>query len=234
MKLKDAIDENGGERGGFVQIDLKGLTSMDATGFSALSDVAKAAVEKGQEVVFISPNDRISRALDKIDNAKVISCQRKTNKIRDKKFPAKKLPIEPLDAVDFEFPNHPRILHNLRNQVVEYAQKMPFTVDDLDDIRLAVGEAGANAIRHGSNPDWSKIAVRIERYDDAIKIFVADKGLGFNPDDIAPVEEDSLADSGRGIMFMKAVMDEVVIHSNKNGTVVELTKRTRDDMINNS
>ena len=87
-----------------------------------------------------------------------------------------------------------------------------------------MGEALANAIRHGSPADGeSEIRVRIRAYPERIVLEVLDNGPGF--DGAHSGSEDLYAPGGRGIMFMRALMDRVEYDAPPTGgTVVRLTK----------
>ena len=92
------------------------------------------------------------------------------------------------------------------------------------DIRVALGEALANALRHG-RPDSGdgQVSVRVAAYDDRVILEVTDNGEGF--DGTISAVKDLYAPSGRGIMFMHALMDRVEFAvAEGGGTVVRLTK----------
>ncbi len=130
-----------------------------------------------------------------------------------------------LESVEFEIPSQPEMIHEVRSRAADFARRMPFTSEQIDDIKLAVSEAATNALRHGATPDGCRIAVRLERRPDALAITVRDKGCGFDPDAVCLPGPEWLGENGRGIWFMRAVMDEVTFRSNYPGTVVELVKR---------
>lgn len=79
-------------------------------------------------------------------------------------------------------------------------------------IKLAMEEALTNAFRHGNKSDPSKhIIVRFKITTDQIEIEVADEGEGFEPDHVPDPTLPEFIDRphGRGIMLMKAYLDEV-------------------------
>ena len=115
----------------------------------------------------------------------------------------------------------------IRYRVVEFARSMPFTEDELEDIKLAVGEASANAVRHGAAAPPCKVGVRMERRARCLKISITDRGCGFDPASVRPLAPDSLDETGRGIAIMRALVDKVRFRFNHPGTRVELTKRVR-------
>jgi serine/threonine-protein kinase RsbW len=130
-----------------------------------------------------------------------------------------------LREVEFEMPSRPSRVWHIRDRVRKFARSVPFTPDQIDDICIAVGEAATNAVKHGRNPFYPRIQVRIERQADALRVFVTDKGPGFDPCDICPPKAGDLCECGRGIMCMRSLMDEVVFHRLDPGMCVELVKR---------
>lgn len=80
-------------------------------------------------------------------------------------------------------------------------------------IKLALEEALTNAVKHGNAGDPTKeVTVRYAVTPDKVVIIVRDEGGGFIPDDIPdPTTAERLPlPQGRGIMLMRAYMDEVV------------------------
>lgn len=114
-----------------------------------------------------------------------------------------------------------------RSAVVSLLEALGIPESTLFDIRVAVGEALANAMRHGS-PGGSAdvVVVTVEAYDDRVAIEVSDQGCGF--DGTLPAEADLYAASGRGVMFMRALMDRVEFTvCDGGGTTVRLEKHVR-------
>lgn len=132
---------------------------------------------------------------------------------------------ETRDVVEFEVPSQPQMLSYIRARAADFARSMPFSDDDIEDIKLAIGEAATNAIRHGTSRDCHKIKIRFERGKDEMKVFVIDRGCGFDPESICSTPIDYMCEGGRGIMFMKALMNKVRFSSQKPGTCVEMTKK---------
>ncbi len=93
-------------------------------------------------------------------------------------------------------------------------------------IKLALEEAMTNAVKHGNQNDDSKsITVRYHVSDERVVIIVRDDGPGFQPEDIPdPTHPERISlPNGRGIMLMKAYMDEVRYRAK--GREVYLMKR---------
>lgn len=92
-------------------------------------------------------------------------------------------------------------------------------------IRLAMEEALCNAIRHGNRMDPSKVVEVDYDIDPARAIItVTDQGEGFDPSTVPdPTTDENLEKpTGRGIMLMRAYMDEV--HFNDRGNQVRMVK----------
>ncbi len=93
-------------------------------------------------------------------------------------------------------------------------------------IRLSLEEAITNAIKHGNQNDRSKhIHIRYRVDDEKAIISVADDGAGFDPGRVPdPTSPSRLSlPNGRGIMLMRAYMDEV--RYNRKGNEIRLVKK---------
>ena len=95
-------------------------------------------------------------------------------------------------------------------------------------IKLALEEGLNNAIRHGNRGDRSK-TVEVMSDIDARKlaITIVDQGRGFDPQAVPdPTADENLEKpSGRGIMLMRAYMDEV--RFNPRGNRLYMVKRNK-------
>ncbi|NTU71544.1 MAG: anti-sigma factor antagonist [Coriobacteriia bacterium] len=138
-----------------------------------------------------------------------------------------RLPEKPTRALwEHEFEMHPDVneLAGMRERVSELIAPLGFQESALFDIKVAMGEALANAVRHGSSePDDAMIEVGVFAYEDRVMIEVRDSGDGF--DGTPSPSDDLYAPGGRGIMFMRALMDRVEFtESVTGGTCVRLIK----------
>lgn len=122
-------------------------------------------------------------------------------------------------------PARPELIPELRRRVCQFAATMGFDGDALDDIRLAVGEALANALRHGCRGDpRCEIRVRAEVHPDRLVVEVEDPGGGFDPEGASPRSANSTDPGGFGVHFMRSVMDGVTFAIRPDATVVRLEK----------
>jgi len=86
------------------------------------------------------------------------------------------------------------------------------SADDFGALNIALSEALINAIKHGNNSDPSKLVqFTIEMNQDEARFIVENEGDGFNVNDIPHPRdpENLLKSSGRGVLMIKNIMDEV-------------------------
>jgi serine/threonine-protein kinase RsbW len=80
------------------------------------------------------------------------------------------------------FPARPEHLSDARRQVVEVARETGIPDAALDDVRLAVSEAVANAVLHGYRDGRpGDVTVLAEADDHRLKVVVTDDGCGMSP-----------------------------------------------------
>jgi serine/threonine-protein kinase RsbW len=101
--------------------------------------------------------------------------------------------------------------------------------DAVQDVQIAVREAATNAIRHGNGGNVRK-RVRVKLAVDVagLEVCVEDEGAGFDPSGVPdPLAPDNLCrSSGRGLLFMRALMDDVrFARTASGGTRVRMMKR---------
>ena len=108
-----------------------------------------------------------------------------------------------------------------------------FDEDALMSVGLAVREAVINAIKHGNRDDERKrvfveFAAAPPEAPPALLVQVRDQGEGFDPTTLADpgAEENLLKTSGRGLLLIRGLMDDVVVaRSAEGGTELRMLKR---------
>lgn len=130
----------------------------------------------------------------------------------------------PLWTRMLEVPAAPSSLALARSEVCDILQPLELSESALFDFRVAVGEALSNAIRHGSPlGEADTISISVSAHSDRVVLVVSDQGHGFDGDTASDC--DPYAPSGRGVMFMQALMDHVEFaHLPEGGTAVTLVK----------
>jgi anti-sigma regulatory factor (Ser/Thr protein kinase) len=125
---------------------------------------------------------------------------------------------------EFTFPATTRQLRAARRRVGAFAEVAGLDGDDLFELNVAVAEAMANAVVHGSPGGADDdVHVRFFCYEDEVAVEVVDGGEGM---DATPISAPpAAATSGRGIHFMRALTDAVHYTCGPLGTRVLLVKR---------
>ena len=116
------------------------------------------------------------------------------------------------------------LLPQARDFAEEAAAAVGFEQADRHAIRIAFGEAVANAIEHGSQPG-GPIDLRAALEGDSLALYIRDRGT-FVPR-VDPRGE--LPERGRGLAFMSELVDEVELQPSPEGTLVRLAKRLPAD-----
>lgn len=106
-------------------------------------------------------------------------------------------------------------------------RKLRVHEDCVGDVELAITEACTNVVKHSSGAH-DEYNVRIGIDGETCEISVSDAGVGFDHEghrgDTVPVS----AESGRGIILMRALVDNVQFVSRpQDGTIVHLVKSLR-------
>lgn len=154
-------------------------------------------------------------------------------------------------SIKIHIPSSTEYVRVVRLAVTGVASRMPFSYDDVEDIKLAVSEACNNAILHAADAGLDTpsantqaqldagvapptIGIVLTPWADRLEITVADEGR-VPPPGIAPqasnalpasnsvVEE--LQEGGMGLFLMQALMDHVEHHTGaESNTLVRLVK----------
>jgi serine/threonine-protein kinase RsbW len=90
------------------------------------------------------------------------------------------------------------------------------------DVKLAMSEAVTNAIRHGSSSPDDPIRIVVLAEGPALVFEVLDTGR-FVPR--VNRRGGALSESGRGLEFMRVLMDEVDLRPGEDGTLMRFIKR---------
>jgi stage II sporulation protein AB (anti-sigma F factor) len=113
--------------------------------------------------------------------------------------------------------------------VASAAAQLPFTLPEVEELRIAASEAVSNAVLHAYGPAArGEIEIAIELMADAMTVRVRDWGRGIGDPEQARRPEVSTLEGhlGLGFAFMEAMSDEVSVESRPGeGTTVTLRKR---------
>ena len=112
-------------------------------------------------------------------------------------------------------------LKEARDFAVRAAVEFGFGAEALYDVKLAMSEAVTNAIQHGSRSPDDPVRIVATEESGALVFEVLDTGT-FVP---RVVRRGDLPESGRGLEFMRLLMDEVELYPGASGTRLRLVKR---------
>ncbi|MBU8908758.1 anti-sigma B factor RsbW [Desertibacillus haloalkaliphilus] len=134
------------------------------------------------------------------------------------------------DFVDLKVPAKPEYVGIVRLTVSGIANRIGYSYDDIEDIKIAVAEACTNVVDHAYE-DSGNIAVSFHVCDDRLEIIVADKGESYDLDELratlGPIDVDKpigeLKEGGLGLFLINTLMDKVEI-SEESGVVIVMTK----------
>lgn len=124
-----------------------------------------------------------------------------------------------LPWTDVTIPNDLHAAAESEKHIVAQVERHGFSADETFAIRLAVEEALTNAIKHGNGGDPStNVYIRFAVAAHVAVIHVRDEGPGFIVENVPdPTAPDRISlPNGRGIMLMRAYMDEISYHGNGN------------------
>jgi serine/threonine-protein kinase RsbW len=110
-------------------------------------------------------------------------------------------------------------------EILDALQRFGYPEQTVFAINLSLEEALVNAVKHGNRCDPAKyITVRYDINVARAVIVIVDEGKGFCPNNVpdCTAEENLSRPCGRGIMLMRAYMDQV--HYSRNGSMVRLVK----------
>jgi serine/threonine-protein kinase RsbW len=136
------------------------------------------------------------------------------------------MPLSP-ESLPYQviIPNNLIAARKVEDQIMRQIQAMGYSPHCVFGIRLALEEALVNAVKHGNCGEASRrVFVSYDIGPDRAVVRVRDEGVGFNPEKVPdPTSPDRVClPCGRGIMLMRAYLDEVTYSDQ--GNEVQLVK----------
>ncbi len=124
------------------------------------------------------------------------------------------------------FSSHPRNVAPARNAVATFAKVCGFPDWEVEDIRLAAGEALSNAVEHGRGRRSPGFAVFCSFEDDELTVEVRDNGPGFGERDPERPLDPETPPRGYGVYLMRRLMNRVDFE--RGGSLVRMRRRRED------
>lgn len=135
------------------------------------------------------------------------------------------------DTIEITIPSKHEYLNVVRLTVSGIANRMGFSYDEIEDIKIALTEACTNSVNHAYLDREGKIQINFLIFTDRLEVIVADEGEKFNVqvafeknhriDAKTPVE--NLSEGGLGLLLIDTLMDKVEIKEDA-GITVSMTK----------
>ena len=209
-----------------LRVDVRDMEFLDSSGLSALVHAAKRAETLGTYVCLIGPPNQLQHLLH---------ITRLEGMFRLEEAPSLRPDVTeaafglPPSEVSFDLPCDPSALATARERVGGLLDGRGFSAEQRADVQLALGEAIANAIRHGCPRAQTPgpIRVRAACDSDGLTLGVTDPGPGFDAARLPAPDVTLLKEGGMGVFFMRSVMDTVKYHHDGRGNTVVMTKRLR-------
>lgn len=141
------------------------------------------------------------------------------------------------DHIQMSIPAKPEYVGVVRLTVSGVANRLGFTYDDIEDMKIAVAEACTNVVSHAYQ-DEGTMNVSFFLHDDRIEIIIADRGRSFDVeglrDRLGPVDSNKpvgdLKEGGLGLFLINTLMDKVEIND-ESGVVLMMTKFLQGDEV---
>ncbi|MEN6520671.1 MAG: anti-sigma factor antagonist [Armatimonadota bacterium] len=205
-----------------IAMDCSSVDFIDSSGIGTIIRWAQKLRAAGGELVLRSATQQTVHALQISGFADLLNIEH----VYDSPRPERKPCVSGLwQQVKFSIPLPADKNGLIRQRVTELAESMPFSRYQIDDIRLAVGEAVSNAIRHGCNGGESdRLSVNCTGDEEKLVIRVRYPGDKFDPDAVPIPDPCNPREGGMGIYFMRASMDSVDYTFDETGTTVTMTK----------
>ncbi len=137
------------------------------------------------------------------------------------------------DFVEMRLPAKPEYVGVVRLSVSGIANRMGFSYEDIEDLKVAISEAMTNATTHAyDDGEEGEVTIGFGIYPDRLEVMVADRGGSFDLDEvkqhIGPYQQnekiENLREGGFGLFLIDALMDKVEIN-NSFGVIVLMTKK---------
>jgi anti-anti-sigma factor len=227
-ELRDELDASIDSGCLNLVLDLSHVTYVDSTALGLLVWLDHKVLPRGGRVLLAGANRDVSRILELSGLARLATSIAVSEDVETALAGLEMghVPAQALWSREICIPADVNRLAGVRDEVAILVAPLGFGESAVFDIKVALGEALANAVRHGSPAEEGRVCVGVSAFDDRVVLEIADNGEGF--DGIHSGSDDLYAPSGRGIMFMRALMDRVEFEpAPGGGTLVRLVKHHR-------
>jgi serine/threonine-protein kinase RsbW len=154
------------------------------------------------------------------------TCIEKTLDCKAKCIDKKELIQDRHEKIEFEIPSVISLMHNILDYLMKRVEKVGVVNPETSNLFVALDEAFVNAVKHGNKFDANKLVrITADVSPEEARFTIEDEGEGFNvaeiPDPLNPAN--LFKTSGRGVLFIYNIMDEVKY--NERGNRLTMVKR---------
>lgn len=131
------------------------------------------------------------------------------------------------ENIEFELPSAISLMHIVLEYLMKRVEKLGVIKPEQSNLFVALDEAFVNAVKHGNKFDARKLVrISAEISKQEAKFTIEDEGEGFDVNNIPdPLDPTNLfKTSGRGVLFIYNIMDEVKY--NDRGNRLTMVKRS--------
>lgn len=137
------------------------------------------------------------------------------------------------ENIEFELPGVLSVMHIVLEYLLKRVDRLGVVKVDQSNLFVALDEAFVNAVKHGNKFDATKnirIAADVSKAE--AKFTIEDEGQGFDVNNIPdPLDPQNLfKPSGRGVLFIYNIMDEVKY--NERGNRLTMVKKSQPEHSN--
>ena len=133
-------------------------------------------------------------------------------------------PNRSLGVVELRIPSKAEWVAVARLAVAAVANRLNFSIEDIEDVKLAVAEACTNCIQHANGSD--QIEITCETEPEGLTVRVRDHGHGARPEAVTNRKSAEPRVGGLGVFLIRSLMDSVEydVHPER-GTNLVMTKK---------
>ena len=136
------------------------------------------------------------------------------------------------ENIEFELPSSISLMHIVLEYLLKRVEKLGVIKSEQSNLFVALDEAFVNAVKHGNKYDAKKlIRITAEVSREEARFTIEDEGEGFDVNNIPdPLDPENLfKTSGRGVLFIYNIMDEV--QYNDRGNRLTMVKRSSPETV---
>ncbi|MED4161591.1 anti-sigma B factor RsbW [Halalkalibacterium halodurans] len=143
------------------------------------------------------------------------------------------------ETIEMTVPAKSEFVGVVRLTVSGIANRLGYTYDDIEDIKIAVAEACTNVVDHAYD-EGGTMGLSFHLYEDRMEVIVTDQGQSFDMDafreSLGPIDGSKpiqdLREGGLGLFLINTLMDKVEMKEDS-GVVLAMTKFLQRDEVDN-